>query len=57
MGQRKLKIFSDLEVKIRLLIITIHRRTKCSADLDLDCRETEIDYGSGMKRLTFELDL
>ena len=44
-------------MKIRLLIITMHGRTKCSVDLDLDRRETEIDFASGMKRLTFELSL
>ena len=56
-------ICSDLEMKIQLLIIAIHRgtecgRTKCSfliIEGDLDYHETEIDFGSGMKSLTFEL--
>ena len=44
-------ICSDLEMKIRLLI-------KCSLIKgDLDDHETEIDFGSGMKNLTFELSL
>ena len=31
--------------------------TVCSIDLDLDRRETEIDFGFGMKRLRFEQSL
>ena len=51
-------IFSDLEIKIQLLIITIHGRTKCSLiEGDLDHRETEINFGSGTKNLTFEPSL
>ena len=49
-------ICSDLEIKIRLLIITIHGRTKYSLIKgDLDNHQTEIDFGSVMKNLTFDL--
>ena len=38
-------ICSDLEMKIRLLIIPIHERTNCSLiEGDLDHHETEIDF-------------
>ena len=58
MSQRKLKTCSDLEIKIRLLIITIHGRTKYSLiEGDLDNHQTEIDFGSVMKNLTFDLSL
>ena len=52
-------ICSDLEIKIRLLIITIHRRTKYSLiEGDLDNHQTEVDFiGSVMKNLTFDLSL
>ena len=53
-------ICSDLEIKIRLLIITIHGRTKYSLLIegDLDNHQTEIDFfGSVMKNLTFDLSL
>ena len=52
-------ICSDLEIKIRLLIITIHRRTKYSLiEGDLDNHQTEIDFfGSVTKNLTFDLSL
>ena len=52
-------ICSDLEKKIRLLIITIHRRTKYSLiEGDLDNHQTEIDFfGSVTKNLTFDLSL
>ena len=52
-------ICSNLEIKIRLLIITIHRRTKYSLiEGDLDNHQTEIDFfGSVMKNLTFDLSL
>ena len=61
MSQRKLKTYqicSDLEIKIRLLIITTHGRTKYSLiEGDLDNHQTEIDFGSVMKNLTFDLSL
>ena len=59
MSQRKLKTCSDLEIKIRLLIVTIHGRTKYSLiEGDLDNHQTEIDFfGSVMKNLTFDLSL
>ena len=55
-------ICSDLEIKIQLLIITIHGRTKYSliggGGGDLDNHQTEIDFfGSVMKNLTFDLSL
>ena len=51
-------ICSDLEIKMRLLIITIHRRTKYSLiEEDLDSYQTEIDFGSATKNLTFDLSL
>ena len=52
-------ICSDLEIKIRLLIITILRRTKYSLiEGDLDNHQTEIDFfGSVTKNLTFDLSL
>ena len=52
-------ICSDLEIKIRLLIITIHGRTKYSLiEGGSDNHQTEIDFfGSVMKNLTFDLSL
>ena len=52
-------ICSDLEIKMRLLIITIHGRTKYSLiEGDLDNHQTEIDFfGSVMKNLTFDLSI
>ena len=51
-------ICSDLEIKIRLLIITIHGRTKYSLiEGDLDNHQTETDFGSVMKNLTLALSL
>ena len=52
-------ICSDLEIKIRLLIITIHKRTKYSLiEGDLDNHQTEIDcFGSVMKNFTLDLSL
>ena len=51
-------ICSDLEIKIRLLIITIHGRTKYSLiEGDLDNHQTKIDFSSVMKNLTFDLSL
>ena len=52
-------ICSDLEIKMRLLIITIHGRTKYSSiEGDLDNHQTEIDFfGSVMKNLTFDLSI
>ena len=48
---------SDLEIKIPLLIITIHGRTKYSLiEGDLD-HQTEIDFGSVMKNTKFDLSL
>ena len=38
-------------------MIAHYNDTVCSVDLDLDRCETEIDFGFGMKRLTFELSL
>ena len=52
-----LESLSSFLAGLNYLTIIIHRRRKCSADLDLDRGEKEIDFGSGMKRLTFELDL
>ena len=57
MSQRKLKTY-DLEIKIRLLIITINGKTKYSLiEGDLDNHQTEIDFGSLMKNLMFDLSL
>ena len=51
-------ICSALEIKMRLLIITIHGRTKYSLiEEDLDNHQTEIDFSSVMKNLTFDLSL
>ena len=48
----------DLETKMQLLIITIHGRTKYSLiEGDLDNHQTEIDFGSVMKNLMFDLSL
>ena len=58
MPQRKWKTCSDLEIKIQLLIITIHGRTKYSLiEGDLYNLQTEIDFGSVMKNLMFGLIL
>ena len=49
-------ICSDLEIKI--LIITIHGRTKYSLiEGDLDNHQTEIGFSSVMKNLMFNLSL
>ena len=49
-------VCSDFEIKIRLLIIMIHRRTKHSLiEGDLDNHQTEIDFGSVMKNSVFDL--
>ena len=52
-------ICSNPEIKIRLLIIMIHGRTKYSLiEGDLDNHQTEIDFfGSVMKNMTFDLSL
>ena len=45
-----------LEIKIQLLIITIQGRTKYSLSAgDLDNHQTETDFGSVMKNLTFDM--
>ena len=51
-------ICSDLEIKIRLLIITINGITKYSLiEGDLGNHQKEIDFGSVMKNLTFDQSL
>ena len=51
-------ICSDLEIKIRLLIIMINGITKYSLiEGDLGNHQTEIDFGSVMKSLTSDQSL
>ena len=51
-------ICSDLEIKIRLLIITTNGITKYSLIKgDLCNHQTEIDFGSVIKNLTFDQSL
>ena len=48
------------KMKIRLLLMTIHRRTKCSVhnvNPGGGGFRQSYDFGSGMKRLAFELSL
>ena len=51
-------VCSNLELKIRLFIITIQGRTKYSLiEGDLDNHQAETDFDSVMKNLTFDLSL